>query len=1010
MHEGSVHRGMMFTFAGHLGHTAENERSASPDSRSRTQILDLEVAELEEEQRGGGPRQGAADGAGRSQSAAGLTAAPGDAGFRDIAGIRGGGAAITSKPLQPPPQPPGAPVEFGGAALPGQLREAVLETVHEDDRETREEGVLPSAMAPAAFARDGSAAGGQGDHAAEGGEAPSAHGAFPRVSSAPMLGEAAHHSPFSGLPAFESSLGEADLSIRAHDTLQAMGASGSTAGQLSRRLTERQSLPERSGPSGQGGVGPKDKAAAGARRPRPPQVRMSPAYAIGAGSLSSSPSAGVPGGRRSAGPGSAASSGATPYSRPETEELLVEYRIRLLSGFKRFFHEQTLEGVLSPGGMRLLCHCCDEAMHQPGLPLDLWGTAEREVVGRGTVQWQASGRGGQAWAHLALRRVLQGALRWDGWLPAPLRALALRPLKFAAELLSGSLSRVMLVGLEVAVELAAALSDSSPQLQWLRYAGPAGATIWSEVGQQAEAVRRFILDRVIEAPDRFQAIQSHRAALALLRQQVAFVRSMHKTGLVDGDEAEALAEPIERRIWRLEARGPRWTQPSLSQVLASCAMLRGVPSGGLEWLRASGDLRPFARGADLTHLIASGGIFIVVLGTVRVTLVPLPSDSPSAPSAAAAPVAPAASGPLTASSAAGQTGADTEAMPPAPPAAAPPQFYVGVGGVVGVSTALVGRAVPGMAVASAVAEGNSLGKGPVVFALSPAAVQYLRARAAAGQPDFALLMLNMYRSKATTSLRRKQKAVLDEVYDAPAAGLLVRTPSRPVGHLATTNTGGGVDADGRSSSSDSASVFAEEDEDEDDLEGSWGGADASCSEDTSSSQGHSTRAVAAALAADELLSRRCLERAAEIVEAVRQGIKAASLLTLQPGQVLVQRSTLVLVNGSLLQHQPHQQPMQAGRQDSHASGEGGAPSRPASAANGGDVGGGSGTGGAARAVRQLSFPVIKPPTLLLWLPDHCEPAVARIFKQCDSMSYTAGALGATVIVCGGEADETSPYK
>ncbi len=42
--------------------------------------------------------------------------------------------------------------------------------------------------------------------------------------------------------------------------------------------------------------------------------------------------------------------------------------------------------------------------------------------------------------------------------------------------------------LQVAVELAAALSESSPQLQWLRYAGPAGQTIWAEVQQQAELV------------------------------------------------------------------------------------------------------------------------------------------------------------------------------------------------------------------------------------------------------------------------------------------------------------------------------------------------------------------------------------------------------------------------------------------------------------------------------------------------------------------------------------------
>ncbi|PNG99673.1 hypothetical protein TSOC_014542, partial [Tetrabaena socialis] len=52
----------------------------------------------------------------------------------------------------------------------------------------------------------------------------------------------------------------------------------------------------------------------------------------------------------------------------------------------------------------------------------------------------------------------------------------------------------------------------------------------------------------------------------------------------------------------------------------------------------------------------------------------------------------------------------------------------------------------------------------------------------------------------------------------------------------------------------------------------------------------------------------CLERAAEIVEAVRQGIKAASLVVLNPGAPFTQRSTLVLVNGSLMQCREPQPP------------------------------------------------------------------------------------------------------
>lgn len=109
---------------------------------------------------------------------------------------------------------------------------------------------------------------------------------------------------------------------------------------------------------------------------------------------------------------------------------------------------------------------------------------------------------------------------------------------------------------------------------------------------------------------------------------------------------------------------------------------------------------------------------------------------------------------------------------------------------------------------------------------------------------------------ATTSLRRKQKAVLDEVYDAPAAGLMT-APSRTTPGRAMQGGGAVHDAfhDGY-----------EEDEEEDEEEGSeegeggglWGEG-----ERTNSSRGSHTHsalsaagAVAAALAADEVLSRR----------------------------------------------------------------------------------------------------------------------------------------------------------
>jgi hypothetical protein len=58
----------------------------------------------------------------------------------------------------------------------------------------------------------------------------------------------------------------------------------------------------------------------------------------------------------------------------------------------------------------------------------------------------------------------------------------------ALQMLARHLSRVMMVGLEVALELWQALTVS-PQAQWLEYAGEMGHQLRGELNEQAEMVR-----------------------------------------------------------------------------------------------------------------------------------------------------------------------------------------------------------------------------------------------------------------------------------------------------------------------------------------------------------------------------------------------------------------------------------------------------------------------------------------------------------------------------------------
>lgn len=62
----------------------------------------------------------------------------------------------------------------------------------------------------------------------------------------------------------------------------------------------------------------------------------------------------------------------------------------------------------------------------------------------------------------------------------------------------------------------------------------------------AMQVWRFILEREVEAPERFQAIQSYRATMAVLRQQAMFVEQLFDTGVVDEMEKEELLQCAPR--------------------------------------------------------------------------------------------------------------------------------------------------------------------------------------------------------------------------------------------------------------------------------------------------------------------------------------------------------------------------------------------------------------------------------------------------------------------------------
>eukprot|EP00798_Chlamydomonas_sp_ICE-L_P021082 gene21082-27965_t len=524
-----------------------------------------------------------------------------------------------------------------------------------------------------------------------------------------------------------------------------------------------------------------------------------------------------------------------------------------------------------------------------------------------------------------------------------LRSFVKPMLAYIIERCSKSLSAAMMVGMEVALELWQALT-TCPHAQWLDYAaGDAGATLRDELDEQADLAWHYITDREIEAPDRFQAIQTHRAAMAILRQQQAFVTQLLSSGMIDEMEADtlscpierptwklmalhmeadALSCPIERRMWKLERRGPKWKQPSLTEVL-----MNGIHPSVLEWFKANGELVNYPKGFLIgTDKSRPGGLFIVISGMVRITLA--------------------------------SQGPDTE----------PETFYMGTGG------------------------GNALGKGPIVFHLSQSVIYNLRDMAVE-DPHMRSLELKMYRLAGIYVLDRQRHDTLASLVEMLMNTIRTAESKMPAGRRSrlrqmVENASGGRGGLGRTASMRNnqmrhaimESAFENDEEDDADedghtaFEGKRRPSYMGCSWSSRSGTTHSRGAFHLCPTVEERLARRCLDISLRIFNAMRDGFKSARLVHLQPGQTIVQLSTILLVRGSLIQLDP-------------------SILHPFGAFENFDV-----DVGESDEDEHGQQEIYSPPSLLMWLPDYFDYGISRYFRKAENLEYVAGKKGATLLV------------
>lgn len=382
--------------------------------------------------------------------------------------------------------------------------------------------------------------------------------------------------------------------------------------------------------------------------------------------------------------------------KQEDAALLGEMRTRLLAGFKRYFVGKRLTGMLSVDGLRILQYACDKADDETDHGFHLWSLLEKEISG--------------GWKTRLVSRMSLATTRAYRGLPQWLQTVFSVPFKSFAGLLRRYLGRRMLVACEIAVEYYLALLGS-PQIQWLKTHGDACWRLLDEVEHESDAAYRFIIAREIEAPDRFQAIQSYRAAMAVLRQQLLFIDELFEIGMIDLTERRAMSDPVDRKMRHLEIVGPVWRPPLPRAVLRSLPFIAELPDAEFRQIWEAGSLKEFRKGqciwtaSDIvrrTNGSQGPGGFVVLSGVVKRLYI--------------------------------RTDGGRK------------EYYQGAGGVVGVLLCLTGTKLPGTEMA--IAEGNALGKGPVVFHVPQSVVVRIRAAAARGKPEMVALEDDLLRLSA----------------------------------------------------------------------------------------------------------------------------------------------------------------------------------------------------------------------------------------------------------------------
>ncbi|KAK9831565.1 hypothetical protein WJX74_000240 [Apatococcus lobatus] len=558
-------------------------------------------------------------------------------------------------------------------------------------------------------------------------------------------------------------------------------------------------------------------------------------------------------------------------SKDQLAEAAKEARIRLLTGIKRYVHAKRAEGLLSPEGLLRLDEACDHALDSPDKPINVYAAVRRETAETRLIKACAA-------LLFKMRRFSFKSRRWR--FQAFWATFLRRPLAYFGGFLSGILSQRMLESLEIAMEYWLALRWS-PQSVWTL--DPSHhSPLLGEVRSEIEQVFRFIVRREIEAPSRFQAVQTYRATMAILKQLTNFVEQLFESGMIDETEMEQLQAPIDKKTRHLEAQGPSWKIPVISELLRKAPFFQHLSPRLFERILADGRVARFARGdivwtpMAMRHSTgdalmqsrdsapAFGGIIIIISGLIKTTSKPSSSK------------------------------------------AKPQDHFFGSGGILGLPSALTGVLLPEAGPATAVC--NALQTGPVTFHVPQTLINDLRCEAANGNQELQQLELDLFRVAALSTVDRMQASIASTVRshveqvvaaDAHRSTSFLRRSSKKLGPKAPGRAGEDTKLQGRALME---AAFSEKNLSRQSLSrrslSSMQLPRRQSQEEPMISR-VSVGSAGSVLEELEAAEEEIQHLASEVVTALKVGLRGASLVKLDPLETIAQHSSLVLLYGSL---------------------------------------------------------------------------------------------------------------